>query len=948
MHRSTLLLCCLAGCAIPARDNPRDPANLAEPSFSVSVDGANSATGSRGSAWVLDGADTTGAGSSACFEWALSQQAVDDPTEASTTWDDLDAGQPAECQRTLSSAENDLFVTSLRSITDFRRATAIDDPCDDSDELIGEETLDGTGVATRWARLRVRTGRGTAETFRLLTVVNDPPQVSLGADRRTAPGGRWWLSAGQAFSQRIEATVTDPDGPPFDLSWTVTGALANVIDLDDDGEVDVSFVDGAALNLPMPLDPSRTMLTLTATDLTDPDGVVTARAGCDSVRADVLTTVWAYSAGTGHLRRLDTSQFLNPFNETDQGVFASDGSRMLIVEEVGASVRPYVMKRGFSPEASAPLTTPNFDLTSMAAAWDGSGGWWVQNGENGSLRHYDENLDIDRTFTTIALEGDVGDFDFTAFQAGVVRGPGTDAWVIGGDRVGNSFNTTGQRLFRVKTDGTVVVRRPAHTDAGAVSTRIVPDGEGGVWVSADGSPRVHHVDSAGVTALPVFDLTGTSCDGGVAELAFDDTRDVLWLGVYGTDSPLLCRVTPDDPGGAVPQRVDTLGTIVVDASDGTALMIANDGDGISRYHQDTVESIDYIPMNPQFRAKKMVAAGGNLAVWLENKTVIGQNRMAVVEGGEIFVPNNLPLEVDPYLFDEVAHATDPVTGFAWVWHPDDSKIAAYAYGERIYEQSVPGIEEKRVRIALDPVARRLYLAWSTLYTGNGVDPPAVGRLLYMDLASDLSPMVVSTAADIEISILRGIGVVPSLAANAPGRICLAANLEGEGRGLAYLHPLDPGAFTDVVQPVATLNPGDNTPVHVAVDPVLGHCLFVPNDGSDFMRMNADATPDSSGAAAGMQLSRPSVASDGRAWSADANGDALWFIDPTTQLQFSSPTLESPIAGDALSVVADPYYDHVFAGYALGGVTRLVVPPAGVPIESSRELGTDRPSLDHGR
>lgn len=609
MHRVIALVgvVCVTGCAIPARDNPHDPTNLAEPSFSVSVDGANSATGSRGSSWVFDAAETTGETGGSCFEWALSREAVDDPSASSTTWDELE------------------------------------------------------------------------------------------------------------------------------------------------------FVDETAVSLPMPLDPARTTLELKATDFVDPDGVITARAGCDSVRADVLTTVWAYSSGTGHLRRLDTSQFLNPFNETNQGVFASDGSRMLIVEEVGANVRPHLMKRGFSLEASSPTSTTNFDLTTVAATWDGNDGWWVQNGENGSLRHYNASMLVDRTFTTVALEGDAVDFDFTAFQAAVVRGPGTDAWVIGGDRIGNTFNTTGQRLFRVKTDGTVVIRMPAHTDAGAVATRLAPDGQGGVWVSADGSPRVPHVASSGTVATPPLDLTGTGCEGGVAELAHDETRNVLWLGVYGAESPLLCRVGRPD-GSFIPQRVDTLGTLVVDASDGTALMIANDGDGISRYDGASVESIDYIPMNPQFRAKKMDAAGGNLAVWLENKTLVGQSRMAVIEGGEIFVPNNVVLDVDPYLFDEVSHATDPVTGFAWVWHPDDSKIAAYAYGERIFEQYLPGMAEQRVRLALDPDARRLYVAWSSLYTGNGVDPPAIGRLLYMDLTGDFSPMTLNTAAGIEISILRGIGV----------------------------------------------------------------------------------------------------------------------------------------------------------------------------------------------
>lgn len=968
-----------AGCAIPSRDNSHDPANIPNPpapAIAVYVEGFDTTLGQRNSVFTLDGtASTTGSGDAlpagSCWEWEIASFAADDPASIPDSgWTSvLPAG--AECVGTflvVGSAGTPL-AGALASVENFQSASGVPD---------------GTGITTRWVRLRLTTpSGGSAIAVRLLAIFNAAPVVRLGDDRRTAPGGEWKKLAltPTAFENTVRVSIEDPD-PLVSVEWLVTGELATRVDIaPKDGHVDIGYVtsNGMLAKFPMSIDPSRSEITVRARDFEsatiDPAAVA---FGEDSMHLDVLSTVWVYNEGAGHLSRLDSSTFSSDFERIDAIVLgAAQGTTVYAAPGGAGLVQLATSGRGLG-RATNRLTVPSAATNpqTVAAVPDGTGEWWVLHGGNGqfgglandgSLRRLDATLQ-NVTFGPVSSLGGTGlRSGFTGRNLAMVRGNGRRVWITGG----SDSTTIGQRVMLVDANGTLPFPAIDPFDAVANEVRLLaPDGAGGVWAAEDFGPRFTHITEAGLKMEYVLPAScGTNLP--IVSMVADTVLGALWLGVSSGTTERLCRASLQDLTSFAFQTVDSVGDLAIDPTNGDALMVGKNGKGISRYDfaGGSVRSLDYVPLPVNVFAQDVSFVEGSLLV---NASIGAIERAYMIEGAEIHAPNNIILGVDPYLFEEVRHVADPLTGYVWVWLPDESGLALYSpAGRRVRTVTIPGATEKRGQIAFDPGGRRVWFTTSNLYVGNNT-PPADGRLFFSDLPDGFDVpgevgvpdvVVASTVPGIEIAMARGLGVVTGTP-DAPGRVCLASNFLNENLATgALLRMVLDSDGTLAPETTVLTNATQDQQVWSIGNAFRDECWFGRDGPANFsVRLRLGDTPLTiSHETTGRDLRRPSFVDIDMAWAAASDGTGLVLTRLTSLTSANATTPIVVTAGVATASIGsstlDPYWQHVWLGIGLtdqpegGEILRVSLQEAQFAepgVEVARAVGYQTPRLSNGR
>lgn len=990
----------VTACAIPPRDNGRDPANIPDPpgvDIDVFVNDVESPVGQRHARWRLDGSGSD-APAGSCYDWSMSTVAAEAAAEIpDDEWAVLVEGDtPCDTAATLvvSTAldalpANGPFRDALAAVRDFDNGTGVPD---------------GTGITNRWVRLTIeKPNGGRATAFKMLTVVNEVPNVSLGPSRRTAPGGRWWLTGdARRFTNVITANVTDDPDPLIDLRWRVTGELATRLDLANeygfpgaatDGYVDSGFYDETTLSisLPMSIDPSRSTITAEVRDFVDDTGTIAVRAGEATIDVDVLSTLWAYTRSNGYLRRIDTSQFLGPFTDEDSEPLAFDATTATLLwgRSNGTTIDLFRSTRGLdAPSSSNPFerTISEFATAAftgrMAAAPRTGGGWWVVDGQEGRLYRLSSTLAVtarmEDVFTVVvgpALP------DFRAGGGGndvaLAEGGSGRLWVAGGEP-----SLAGQRLLLVRADATAGIGNalvvPPIDPFPAATTEIghlAPDGAGGVWVAGNVDRSLSHVtiDAANnVTVTPITLPDGCiSAPNAILSMASDPARNALWLGVTTNepDSEGLCRLdTASGPGtfSYVLQKAEQIDTIAINPADGSAYLVANLGQGLNRYAPSSGASMEYLPLHAGTPGSSGVSVqqarfmDNNLLVTVSQQAPSFNNKRAlVVEAAEVHVVDTLvDLHIDPYVMDFERHVTDPVTGFVFVFLPDDGLIAVYAPdGTRVSSIEV-GYLEKRAHLAFDPDSRRLWLAFSNLWVGDATpgDPGIVGdipgRLLYVDVPENFPDgLTMTEVPGVYIAMSRGMSVVPASASVEGGRLCLAADFEEEPIPDARIRTRENDG-TDTGETPVNLDSGQDIETWVSADPTTGECWAGERGFSTFfvrMLPNGTATAVSTG----YDVRHADVVAPGLAFGITTTDfDELLLLDvDSSDVTVDNPAFDAAY-GQTLSALrygaVDPYWGHVWFALhdAEGNVVRMTVGLG--PHEAWREQNVLQAQIDNGR
>ena len=989
---SLTVLALASGC-IPPRDNPIDPANIPDPpqaDIDVLVDGQESVVGQRFSTWTFDASASVPPGNSdfdgSCFDWAISDTSADDPLalDPDAGWVVLTGGVAPPCvtqDLLVISTANTPLSTVLAEVADFDN---------------GSGTPDGTGDALRWVRLTITRPNGASATvYKPITVKNDRPVIELGPDRRTTPGGRWWLSGeARRFPNVVVAYTDDPD--LLTVRWRIAGELSTRLDLlneytpetgaPTDGYVDTDFHDGSLrIELPMSLDPSRSTLTIEARDFVDPDGVIVQTPAKDDLRVDVLNSLWAYSAQNGHLKRLDTSQFLGGFTDTDSIPLAYQNGRIFFGRAGGGQIDLFTTHRGLqaTPPDISILSGTNSVEKLAGYVTAAGGGWWLQNGDEGTLSRFDATLQTFVTFGNVVTVGSGAPATMNDFYAGasgdysaIADGGAGRIWVVGGEQ---ASATVGQKVLLVRPDaalgiGNALVVPPVdpfgdNTDI-AEARLLAPDGAGGVWVASDVGRRLTHITLSGttVTVTPIALPEGCiALSQSIRSLASDPSRNTLWIGVTTTavDSEAVCRLDlQTDPANYdfISQKVDSPDAIALHP-DGSIYMIANDGQGVSRYSARSAASVEYIPLHagvdelPGVYAADLRFMEESLLVTVSQQFPVSRNRRAmVVEAGEIHTPNDIDLGVDPYVFDRVRHVSDPVTGTVWVWKPDLGVIASYApSGEGPLHQINTGYIESRAHLAYDPDARRVWFAFSDLWVGVALPPDPKGRLMYFDVPENRrDPPVLQEVAGVKVAMARGVSVIPSSAPIQPGRLCLAADLLDESIPDARLRSRTTSGAAVAGETPFALNLGTDIEMWLTADASTGEC-WASRQGShtSFARYQPGGTVSSPGT--GFDIRSATMVAPGIAWAVSRSaGNEIVILDqdsadPTTADPiFESNAVLPAVFNAAASGAFDPYWEHAWIGLddVNGNIVRVTV--GGRSHEAWRDRGVNLPRLESGR
>ncbi len=190
MRSLPLPLCLLAGCALPARDNPGDPANRPTAVLRVHVLGGASNRGFRDDTFVLDAGDSRNSA---------------DRTSGLRFWFDLDED------------ESDFEVGGEQGLTDPVLETPL--------EILDPEA--GSGPSMRRVRVRVAEGESVSIATATAIVTNRAPILEIGEDLFVPPatGGPVRLDACGGRREPYACATRDPDGDPLTITWTqLTGS----------------------------------------------------------------------------------------------------------------------------------------------------------------------------------------------------------------------------------------------------------------------------------------------------------------------------------------------------------------------------------------------------------------------------------------------------------------------------------------------------------------------------------------------------------------------------------------------------------------------------------------------------------------------------------------------------------------------------------------------------
>lgn len=953
----------LASGCIPSRDNPHDPAVRPDAEIDVRVEGDTSRTaGGRSALWELDAtaSDDPDGGSLARFSWAISAVDAGVPADVGGDWIELGAGNAADfssiaSRATATQASNGELAIALLSVDDFVPVS----PADPA----------GTGVAGRWIRLRVTDRDGHVSSAHAhVTIVNRAPVVALGPDRRIQPGGD--NVSYDPHVVEIQAFAHDPDErddqllfTPFNPgAWFVEGALAATLEHDPDGRV----TDAAALVAPgrlrfyAPILPARSHLRF---EISDQTGLAAGALGAADVHVDVLSSQWAYGAGDGQFTRLDTSRLVSSDEPTGltRKILAADDIFFLAWTDAGGG-RLSLM----GPELLTYVADTAGQAVSAARVAPDSLEFFVLTNA-GSIRLYSLGLS---GLVSTSLPASFSQPSYGGANAKIVSGGADAFWV---------FVNDGAQVFRRPLSGAATVL-PAFSDGVTLATEMVPDGDTGVWITgeeAGGADLVAHLQANGQTQRETITECGLAEPNGapipgrsIVGLAYDPVREALWISATGDDSALLCV---RENGIWAEQSVAAAAPLTLNPVDGSVYMpfcppdAAGDGLGFSRYAAGTADSLEYVPIDAPYRwwsaARLFATNDGSLATSVRG-SFDSEIRYFWSEGGEIPAPQVVIPDIEPYQFDFVDFAIDPVTGFLWVWRPDLGAIEAWSPDGQLLRTvplglAAPGGEEVRGAIAIDSRNRTIWFAWAPRYTGT--IPDDVGRLLSFEIPDvaigpdeeaklgqtedAFAPVIVATDANLTFSLVWDLAVVPE---NGDTRLCIGGTIASEDYTSGFGSAYRVGDGSRVA--FSTLVSDPEIPVQVAGDHYTGDCWFIPDEDEDFggrigvVDFNGTVTALTG---YGTRVSRP-----------HARGAVFGALRPAmTAAQFAAILTNSPsftpltatlessfVSFNPSSLNIDPFYGHLFVGFDQGAVVRFQLRPTG-PAEMAPFGPLSRPVLE---
>lgn len=952
-----------SGC-IPSRENPHDPSVRPDAEIDVSVEGDTSrSAGGRSALWQFDAAasDDPDGGALKRFSWAISSVDAGVPADVGGDWIELGAGNAADfssiaSRATATQASNGELTIALLSVEDFVPVT----PADPA----------GTGVAGRWIRLRVTDRDGySSSTHTHITIVNRAPVVALGPDRRIQPGGN--NESFLAHVVEVQAFAHDPDerddGLLFTASnpgaWFVEGALASTLEHDPDGRV----TDAAALVAPgrlrfdAPIFPARSRLRF---QITDETGLAAGALGSADVRVDVLSSQWAYGAGDGQFTRLDTSRLVSSDEPTGftRKILAADDLFLLAWTDAGGGrlslmgpeLQTYVADtagQAVSATRVAPDSLEFFVLTNA-----------------GTMRRY--SFDLVTGLASTSLPASFSQPSYGGANAKIVSGGANAFWV---------FVNDGAQVFRRPLSGASTVLA-AFSDGVTLATEMVPDGDTGVWITgedAGGADLVAHLQANGqvqretITDCGLAEPNGAPIPGrSIVGLAYDPVRDALWISATGESSALLCV---RENGIWAEQAVAAAAPLTLNPVDGSVYMpfcpaeAAGDGLGFSRYEAGTASSLEYVPVDAPYRwwsAATLFATNDGSLVTSVRGSFDSEIRYFWNEGGEIPAPQVVIPNIEPYQFELVDFAVDPVTGFLWVWRPDLGAIEAWSPDGQLL-RTVPlglaatGGEEVRGAIAIDSRNRKIWFAWAPRYAGS--IPDDVGRLLSFPIPAvaigpdeevalgrtedAFAPVTVTTDANLSFSLVWDLAVLPE---NGDTRLCIGGTVADEDylSGFGSSYRIGDGSRLAFATQVSD----PEVPVQVAADRLSGDCWFIPDEDENFggrigvIDFDGNVTQLTG---YGTRLSRPHARGSVFAALRPAMTATQFAASLTNAPSFTplTATLESSfVSFNPSSLNLDPFYGHLFVGFDQGAVVRFQLRPTG-PTEMAHFGPLSRPVLE---